>query len=546
MRTATFIARIAVLFLLLTVAGPLTAQKTLPAKPAPTNQDPLNRDTPQSSVFSFLEACRANDYARAWRYLDLRNLPEDQRTANGPQLAKQLEEVLDRDPRFDVASLSRDAAGDLSDSLAANRELVDTFTIDGKPRQLLLERTTLRSGLQVWLFAPESIWMIPKLAAMSSSSPIDKYLPPQLVNWQLIDTPLWRWIAMILLAAVLAALSRWISRLALFIADAFVERSRVSIDAKILHSFSGPFQLVLPVAMFRAAIPALGLSALLRLGLQRLSAFLLIAGVAWLCATIVDVSHFALRTVMARRNSTFPRASLSLASRILKLTILVLAFTAMLSDWGYNTSTILAGLGVGGIAIALAAQKTIENLFGGVAVISDRPVKVGDFCKFGSGSGTIEDIGLRSTRIRTVDRTLVTVPNGAFSAMTLENFSRMDKTSFHMTLNLRRDTTPEQVKTVLDSVHRTLTTDPKIEAGVVPVRFVGIGSYSLDLEIFVYVLTTNGDEFLKIQQELLLTILEEVAASGAALALPTQASIDYSAAPQRVRQDSEPVHNGRR
>ena len=93
---------------------------------------------------------------------------------------------------------------------------------------------------------------------------------------------------------------------------------------------------------------------------------------------------------------------------------------------------------------------------------------------------------------------------------------------------------------MLESVGTTLKTHPKIETGAIPVRFVGIGTYSLDLEVFVYVLTTDGDEFLKIQQELLLTILDEVAAAGTALALPTQASVDYSSA----RQSGEPVHNG--
>jgi len=119
---------------------------------------------------------------------------------------------------------------------------------------------------------------------------------------------------------------------------------------------------------------------------------------------------------------------------------------AILSDWGYNAATILAGLGVGGLAIALAAQNTIENLFGGVAVISDRPVSVGDLCRFGDRVGTVEDIGLRSTRIRTLDRTLVTIPNAEFSSMTLENLSKRDKIWFHFALNLQRDTTPTSAR----------------------------------------------------------------------------------------------------
>ncbi len=139
---------------------------------------------------------------------------------------------------------------------------------------------------------------------------------------------------------------------------------------------------------------------------------------------------------------------------------------------------------------------------------------------------------LFGARVRTIDRTLVTVPNGAFSAMTLENFTQRDKMLFHIMLSLRRDTTPQQVRAVLESVGKTLTEHPKIEAGATPVRFMGIGTYSLDLEVFVYILTRDGDEFLKIQQDLL-------------LALPTQASISYSLAGQPDSASGVTAHNGR-
>jgi MscS family membrane protein len=227
------------------------------------------------------------------------------------------------------------------------------------------------------------------------------------------------------------------------------------------------------------------------------------------------------------RHQTFSRSVLPLASRMLKITVLVLGIAAVLSNWGYNTNTILTGLGIGGIAVALAAQRTIENLFGGVAVITDRPVAVGDFCKFGDRIGTVEDIGLRSTRIRTLDRTVLTVPDAEFSAMTLENFNKRDKVLFAPKLNLRRDTTQEQVRTILSSIKRILSHHPKIEAGALPVRFVGVGTYSLDLEIFTYILTTDDSEFLNIRQDLLLQILDAIALAGTALALPAQESILY-------------------
>ena len=544
--------RVRFITLLLFINGVWSAAAQTAAAPSQTtaaakNQDPFNRDTPQSSVVSFLEACHAKNYAKAWRYLDLRDVPEYKRVQEGPELAQQLERILDRDPRFDVASLSRERDGDTNDGLPRESELVDTFNVDGKQQQLTLEHTTLHSGVQVWLFSPDAARLVPKLAALSTDSAIDKYLPPELVNWKLVDTSLWRWLALVLLAILLGVFSRWISRLALLIAEALIGRGWPHVDRKVLRPFAGPFQLLLPVVMFRASFTALGLSALLRLAMEHLCRFLLVAAIAWLWLRVVDAAISGVGSFLTARKRQLPYSAMSLASRILKLTVLVFALTALLSDWGYNTSTLLAGLGVGGIAIALAAQKTIENLFGGVAVISDRPVRVGDYCKFGNSSGIVEDIGLRSTRIRTIDRTLVSVPNGAFSAMTLENFNHRDKMLFHITLNLLRDTTPEQVRTLLESVGNNLRRNPKIEGGAMPIRFVGIGSYSLDLEVFVYVLTTDGDEFLRIQQELLLTILDEVAAAGTALALPTQASVSYAGDRQPVheRGEPEPAHNGR-
>ncbi|MGH9647314.1 MAG: mechanosensitive ion channel family protein, partial [Bryobacteraceae bacterium] len=162
---------------------------------------------------------------------------------------------------------------------------------------------------------------------------------------------------------------------------------------------------------------------------------------------------------------------------------------------------------------------------------SDRPVAVGDFCKLGDRVGTVEDIGLRSTRVRTLDRTVVSVPNSEFSSLVLENFSRRDKVWFHPTLNLRRDTQPDQVRGVLEAIRRILTEHPRVEVGALPVRFIGAGSYSLDVEVFAYIQTADYDEFLKIQQDLLLKILDAISAAGTALAIPTQASVFYSNLP---------------
>ena len=499
--------------------------------------DPLNRDSPRSCVYSFLQACRARDYARACSYLDLRKLPQAARLKDGSVLAQQLEQVLDRDTHFDVAELSGDTKGSRANGLPANRERVDSFAVSGQNVDLDLDRITLRSGVSIWLFSSDTVARIPQLIRMTSESTVEKYLPDPVVNWKLADTALWRWAALIVLALALTALSRLICRFALLCAQQLFKRLAPQMNPNILGTLLSPLRLLLSLALFRLGMEWIGPSPRLSLFLNRGLALLFFLGLFWLSAGIVDLVMSRLRVFLQARHHAFSYSVLPLASRILKITILVLTIAAVLSDWGYNTTTILAGLGVGGIAVALAAQKTIENFFGGVAVISDRPVALGDFCKFGDLVGTVEDIGLRSTRIRSLNRTLITVPNGQFSSMTLENFSARDKVLFHFTLNLRRDTKPDQVRELLDSIAKILKEHKKAETGNLPVRFVGVGTYSLDLEIFAYVLTADYDEFLQIQQDLFLRILDAVEAAGTALALPTQASVDYSLG-------SEPRQNG--
>lgn len=491
--------------------------------------DPLKRQTPQSAVYAFLEACHAKNYNLAARYLDLRSLPIDRSLSLGPDLAQQLERILDRDPEFDLASLSQNPEGDRTDGLPENEERVASFRLDRQDVNLRLERVTFRSGMSVWLFSKDSIDLIPRIARLASDSPIEKYLPVPLVSWKLLDTPLWRWIALILLALGLNIIFRLFSRLVLLVLNSLAHRLLPRMDRTQLALLGGPLQLLLSVVAFRALLNGLEVSALLRVYLGRILALLFFGGLSWLGAAIVDLGMRHLRSRLESRNHTLLYSSLPLTARVLKVTILGLVVVAILNDWGYNTNALLAGVGIGGIAIALAAQKTIENLFGGVAVISDRPVYVGDFCKFGDQSGTVEDIGLRSTRLRTPGRTLVTVPNAQFSSMTLENFSQRDKMLFHLRLNIRRDTTPDQVRTLLKSITAILQGNPKLEAGGLPVRFVGVGSYSLDLEVSAYVLTRDDTSFLQIQQELLLAILDAVEGAGTALALPTQASISYPA-----------------
>jgi MscS family membrane protein len=342
------------------------------------------------------------------------------------------------------------------------------------------------------------------------------------VTFEIFDTPVWRWIALVTMAVAL-----WI--LAGFLSRAFVAVARPLVNAP---AFRGPLRVCLAVAGFRAAMEIASPALLPRLYIKRALGLILSLGIAWAGAVAVDLVVERWRLRLDPRVRALSYSVLPLGKQALKLSLFLIAILGVLSAWGYNTSTILAGLGVGGLAIALAAQKTIENLFGGISVISDRPVLVGDVCRFGDRTGTVMHIGLRSTRIRTPDRTIISVPNGQFSSMELENISGRDKIWFHPTLNLRRDTTSEQLLQVLSSLREILTRHPKVEPGKMPVRFIGVGAYSLDVEVVVYVTTSDQDEFLELQQQLLLKMLQAVEQAGTALAVPLQERFESPRAPQ--------------
>lgn len=515
------------------LTGLLAGQKsTAAAVAAPA--DPLKRTSPRSAILALLEACHQGTFELASQYLDLRKIPANQRATEGPERAKELCSVLNHDPQFEVDQLSDSPQGNVQDPLAPDIDNLATFQLKGQTIALQMQRVPIQ-GVNVWLVSADSVLRIPQLNALAGESAFEKKLPEPLVDITLIGTPLWTWIALVLLALLLSLVSRLLSRIVIAIAKPILKRYAKSLQTYRLEAFIEPLRLLLSVAVFRACMEAVAPSALLRNYLLNLIALLIVLGVVSLAMRIVDVISDQVTSRLDVRQRALSYSVIPLFVRFVKIGLFCLAVLIVLEKWGYPTSTILASVGIGGLAIALAAQKTIENLFGSISVIMDRPVLVGDFCKFGTQLGTVEDIGLRSTRLRTLDRTVVTIPNSVFSTMTLENYARRDRIWFHFTLQLRRDTTPEQIRQMMDAVKAILEQHPKVDASGIPVRFVNISQQSFDLEVFAYILTVDGDEYLKAQTELLLNILEAASRLGVGFAVPIQESLSVST-PQGAEQ----------
>jgi MscS family membrane protein len=211
-----------------------------------------------------------------------------------------------------------------------------------------------------------------------------------------------------------------------------------------------------------------------------------------------------------------------LGERIIKAVIVVTGVFTALGTLGFNMTTALAGLGIGGLAIGFGAQQTIANLFGGVSVLGDEVIRVGDTCRFGDRSGTVEDIGLRSTRVRTDERTLLAIPNGTVATINVENLSRRDKILFKTNLGFRPETKADHLRYVLSELRRLLYSHPKIETKTVRVRLTDVAAGSLSVEVFSYVLTVDFNEFAAVREDLLLRIMDIVDDAGTSVAMPSQ------------------------
>lgn len=497
------------------------------SKPTDTStSDPFGRDTPRDSMRSFLESCHGSNFERASEYLDLRKLGRTRRPAEGASIAKQLCSLLDRDARFELEKLDNAGEGKRDDGLPADIELLQSFDLNDKSVPLYLQREK-DQGADVWVVSADSVLRIPDLSELAAGPAIEKKLPAPFVRIRFVGTPLWTWLALVLLALLLSVFSKLLSRLALWGLRRGAHRLFKTTSLSRLETFTEPIRLLISVAVFRFCMTFIAPSALLRDYLVKMLELLAAFGAASLAMRVVDVvsDHLTLRLNSRDRALSV----LPLGVRFVKICIFSFAVLAVLANWGYNTSAILAGLGVGGLAVALAAQKTIENLFGSLAVIFDRPVLVGDFCQFGAQVGTVEDIGLRSTRIRTLDRTLVTIPNAQFSTMTLENYSRRDRMWFHPTLSVRRGTSPEELRMFMQAIEKVLRDHPMVDPTAVPVRFSRITKESFDFDLFAYVKTPSSDEFLVIQTELLLQFVEAASAINLVFATPVLENVITSA-----------------
>jgi MscS family membrane protein len=511
-----------------TAPAPAAAQSSAPdkgvAEPAGTVAPPeaSERRTPRSTVAGFLEATGRRDYARAAEYLDLSRISRARRADQGPVLAHELRIVIDQAIPIDLEDLSDEPAGGPQEGVPPGRALVGTAPAKVGATPLLLQRMPGPEDGRTWKVAAATVAQIPRLYRELGYGPLGDYLPPVFFEVRFLELALWQWLALLLLVALASAIGWLAAVLLLRSVGPIVRRAAPVLGGQILTVLVGPLRLALSLVAFFLGSGLLNLSIAAHQFFREAEKATVIVALAWVVVRMTDLlADLATERLRIAGRST-AIAIVPLGRKATKVVIVVLAVLAALQNIGLNVTGILAGLGIGGLAVALAAQKTVENLFGGVTLILDQPVRVGDFCRFGDRVGTVEEVGLRSTRIRTLDRTVVSVPNGHFASLELENFTVRDRIWLHTTIGVRYETSPDQLRHVLVEIRRMLYAHPRVDPQPARIRFVNFGAYSLDLEIFAYVLTADYDQFLAIQEDIYLRIMDIVERSGTGFAFPSQ------------------------
>jgi MscS family membrane protein len=236
----------------------------------------------------------------------------------------------------------------------------------------------------------------------------------------------------------------------------------------------------------------------------------------------VDIGHGTLRGSQWVRERPATLPVFALLSRILKIAIFVLGTVTVLQQLGYPVAGILAGLGVGGLAVALAAQKTLENLLGSVMISIDQPLRVGDVVNVDGTTGTVEQIGLRSTQIRTFARTIVTIPNGKLADSKIENLAPRERIQLNFVIGIEYGATKDQVLAIIADLRQMLATQTHTYKDGCFVHLQDLGDSALKIELNTWFVLPDDVDFRDLKQAVLLDVMAIVEKHGAALAFPTQ------------------------
>lgn len=492
------------------------------AKTNTTDQKPkdtFGRDTPRGTVQGFIKAISDDDRALAVHYLDARYLSST-KTAD-EEIVERLEKALDVGGRLDAdLQISGDTMGDLSDHLPADMDKVGEIHLMNDHIDILLVRHENADGVVYWQFSKETLSKLPH-TTKATPTLAQKLGLGELSKHTVFGVNVGEITALLMLVVVAYLCVYVVVWLIYLITKAFYHGLTGKVY-RITPMVIMPLSLIivaflLPEIMLRAGVPVT-----LRASFGRFKDMIAWGATAWLVLRLIDALFGRAEAMSLKRNRPEQVSILGLMRKIAKVLMVILAVIIIFGNLGFDLTTGVAALGVGGIALAFGAQKTIENLIGSVVVVADRPVRVGDYCRFGTMEGWVIDIGIRSSRIRTLNRTIVTVPNGEFSAMQIENYTARDMFHFLHHLYLKRSAKAGEISQLIMDLQQFLRMHELTNDEWTQVRISELRQDCYVIEMRCYLPAPDVRAFYANQSALLIDVLEFVESYAVEHALPSQ------------------------
>nr|WP_227678946.1 MULTISPECIES: mechanosensitive ion channel domain-containing protein [unclassified Psychrobacter] len=478
--------------------------------------DSFGRDTPRHTVQGFISALGENDYLLASNYLNL------SKSDNPTTIVRQFKQALDAGGRFQPdLQINNTPEGNLTDQLPPSQENVGAINVGEKSVPLILERVVSKQGEQYWQFSTDTLSSIPEVIENTEPTLVSRYTFDSLEGKKLFGYQVADLAAALMMTVgsfVFTYIMVWLLYHLLRIVYPRVRGVPLPLPDKVVL----PLAVVIMALILSEVMVYAGVSVTLREPINRFTEIASWLALTWLLLRVIDAIFTRAVNLSYKKNYTERVSILGLLRKVVKALLLIFAVIVIFGNLGFDLTTGIAALGVGGLALALGAQKTIENLVGSVVVVADSPVRIGDYCKFGTYEGTVIDIGIRSSRVRTLTRTVVTVPNGDFSSMQIENFTSRDMFRFFHQLYIKRtadiDVVFKMVKDLDEFIDEHYLTNQ--EWNQVNILELRQDCYIIQLQAYV---NANGvTEFYDKQNVLFVDLLNQVAKYDVEHALPTQ------------------------
>lgn len=484
----------------------------------------VSRSTPREAVAGFLAACDEGRFDLASFYLDLGAIPAERQRAEGARLARRLMLMLQRTGWPDPERLSNDPLGSPEPGVPENEQVFGVVKVRHQPVELFLtHRLDVELG-HVWTVSPGTVAQIDRLYEAHGYGWIGDRAPLVLFAVSFGGLQLWQWLALVVGVLIAWLVSRYLGRWAVEVLHRVARETTAAWFDTAARALDGPLGSLLWAGILALVARWLGLAPEAWVIARQMCKLLALVGIGWFLLRLVDLGAHRIR-LTAGADEAVKLGFLPMAVRFAKGIAVVLVGLAALDVIGLNVLALLAGLGLGGVALAFAAQKTLENVFGTVSIAGDRPFEVGDYVTIGADSGTVEDVGFRSTRLRTLGRTLVTIPNGVVAAGRVENFTARDRIMYNPVLRLAYATTTAQLKSVIDGVGQLLRSHPKVFEGEQRVRFASFGESAMQVEVWCWIATRDYMEYTRVIEELNFGIAAIVERSGTSFAFSTRALV---------------------